>query len=76
MKLLNLARDTLLKPLQAVTGIVERRNTLPILSNVLLEVDGDEVHVRMRIEAELPELRLLLGLGGGVVELEDPQRPH
>ena len=27
----------LLKPLQAVTGIVERRHTLPILSNVLLE---------------------------------------
>ncbi len=43
MKLLNLARDTLLKPLQAVTGIVERRNTLPILSNVLLEVDGDKL---------------------------------
>jgi DNA polymerase-3 subunit beta len=43
MKLLNLARDTLLKPLQAVTGIVERRNTLPILSNVLLEVDGDRL---------------------------------
>ena len=30
-------RDSLLKPLQAVTGIVERRHTLPILSNVLLE---------------------------------------
>ena len=43
MKLLSLPRDTLLKPLQAVTGIVERRNTLPILSNVLLEVDGDRL---------------------------------
>jgi DNA polymerase-3 subunit beta len=30
-------RDTLLKPLAAVIGIVERRNTLPILSNVLLQ---------------------------------------
>jgi DNA polymerase-3 subunit beta len=30
-------RDALLKPLQAVTGIVEKRHTLPILSNVLLE---------------------------------------
>jgi DNA polymerase-3 subunit beta len=30
-------RDTLLKPLQTVTGIVERRHTLPILSNVLIE---------------------------------------
>jgi DNA polymerase-3 subunit beta len=31
-------RETLLKPLQAVSGIVERRQTLPILSNVLIEV--------------------------------------
>jgi len=43
MKLLSLPRDTLFKPLQAVTGIVERRSTLPILSNVLLEVDGDRL---------------------------------
>ena len=37
MKLVQLERDTLLKPLQAVTGIVEKRHTLPILSNVLIE---------------------------------------
>ncbi|MGH8693174.1 MAG: DNA polymerase III subunit beta [Burkholderiales bacterium] len=37
MKLLHLERDALLKPLQAVTGIVEKRHTLPILSNVLIE---------------------------------------
>jgi DNA polymerase-3 subunit beta len=37
MKLVQLERDALLKPLQAVTGIVEKRHTLPILSNVLLE---------------------------------------
>ncbi|MCP5149928.1 MAG: DNA polymerase III subunit beta [Ectothiorhodospiraceae bacterium] len=29
-------RETLLKPLQAVQGVVERRQTLPILANVLL----------------------------------------
>lgn len=40
MKILEIDRDTLLKPLQAVSGIVERRHTLPILSNVLLETDG------------------------------------
>ncbi len=34
-------RDTLLGPLQSVSGIVERRHTLPILSNVLLEKRGD-----------------------------------
>lgn len=37
MKLLQITRDALLKPLQIVTGIVEKRHTLPILSNVLLE---------------------------------------
>jgi DNA polymerase-3 subunit beta len=37
MKLVQLDRDALLKPLQAVTGIVEKRHTLPILSNVLIE---------------------------------------
>src|SRR3972149_1593884 len=33
-------REALLKPLQAVAGVVERRQTLPILSNVLLTVKG------------------------------------
>ena len=30
-------KETILKPLQIVTGIVERKQTLPILSNVLIE---------------------------------------
>ena len=30
-------RDQLLSPLQSVCGIVEKRHTLPILSNVLME---------------------------------------
>lgn len=37
MILIKTKRDTLLKPLQIVTGIVERRHTLPILSNVLIQ---------------------------------------
>lgn len=37
MKIIQADREALLKPLQAITGIVERRHTLPILSNVLLE---------------------------------------
>jgi DNA polymerase-3 subunit beta len=36
MILIKAQRDALLKPLQTVTGIVERRHTLPILSNVLI----------------------------------------
>jgi len=34
-------RDSLLKPVQAVVGVVERRQTMPILANVLLTV-GDK----------------------------------
>jgi len=37
MLLIQTDREALLKTLQAVTGIVERRHTLPILSNVLIE---------------------------------------
>lgn len=33
-------RDALLKPLQAVSGVVEKKQTLPILSNVLLTMQG------------------------------------
>lgn len=36
--------STLLGPLQFVTGIVERRHTLPILSNVLVEVTDHNVN--------------------------------
>jgi DNA polymerase-3 subunit beta len=43
MLILQAERDALLKPLLAVTGIVERRHTLPILSNVLIEKKGAEV---------------------------------
>src|SRR6266850_6797100 len=37
------ARDALLRPLQVVSGIVERRQTLPILANVLVRKDGEKV---------------------------------
>lgn len=36
-------REALLKPLQLVAGVVERRQTLPVLSNVLLVVDGQQL---------------------------------
>jgi DNA polymerase III subunit beta len=45
MKLLQIERDALLKPLQAVTGIVERRHTLPILSNVLIEREDEQLRL-------------------------------
>ena len=37
MVLVKAKRDELLGPLSAVGGIIERRHTLPILSNVLIE---------------------------------------
>ena len=43
MNLIKAQRDALLKPLQTVTGIVERRHTLPILSNVLINKTGSQV---------------------------------
>lgn len=45
MLILKAQRDSLLKPLQAVTGIVERRHTLPILSNVLLENQNGQTKI-------------------------------
>jgi DNA polymerase-3 subunit beta len=48
------ARDVLLKPLQAVMGVVERRQTMPILSNVLLVVrDGQLAVTATDLEVEL-----------------------
>lgn len=61
---INISRDTLLKPLSAVNGIVERRHTLPILSNLLLEgKDGTisltatdlEMQISMSVESETAE---------------------
>lgn len=37
------SREQLLKPLQQVAGVVERRQTLPVLSNILLVVDGTQL---------------------------------
>ena len=39
----SLSREHLLKPLQLVGGVVEKRQTLPVLSNVLLEVEGSQL---------------------------------
>jgi DNA polymerase-3 subunit beta len=43
MQLVKAPRDALLKPLQVVSGIVERRQTLPILANILVRKDGERV---------------------------------
>ena len=43
MQLVKATRDALLRPLQIVSGIVERRHTLPILANILIRKDGSKV---------------------------------
>ncbi len=47
-------REALLKPLQAVIGVVERRQTMPILANVLVVAKGNEVSITATdLEVEL-----------------------
>lgn len=64
MLLLEAERDALLLPLQAVTGIVEKRHTLPILSNVLIEKNAGllamtatdlEIQIRTSTQASATE---------------------
>jgi len=42
MQLVKSSRDNLLRPLQMVSGIVERRHTLPILANILIRKVGNQ----------------------------------
>ena len=54
-------REALLKPLQLVTGVVERRQTLPVLANLLIQADslglsltGTDLEVEMIARCEVP----------------------
>ena len=47
-------REKLLVPLQAVIGVVERRQTMPVLANVLLRAEDGRVAVTATdLEVEL-----------------------
>ena len=51
---LSASREALLQPLQAVIGVVERRQTMPILANVLLAAkDGQVAVTATDLEVEL-----------------------
>ncbi|NBO20995.1 MAG: DNA polymerase III subunit beta, partial [Rhodobacteraceae bacterium] len=43
---LSIERGTLLKALAQAQSVVERRNTIPILANVLIEAEGNQVSFR------------------------------
>ena len=55
-------RDILLKSLNFVQGVVEKKNTLPILSNVLLQVKDKKLSTgrQSRLKSELSLFRLNL----------------
>ncbi|MFN4324339.1 MAG: DNA polymerase III subunit beta [Azonexus sp.] len=63
MVLIKTQRDTLLAPLQSVSGIVERRHTLPILSNVLLEKRGGRLTL-LATDIEIQITTTTEGAGG------------
>jgi DNA polymerase-3 subunit beta len=51
---LSTSRESLLKPLQAVIGVVERRQTMPVLANVLLVADKNSLAITATdLEVEL-----------------------
>lgn len=54
MQLLQASRDVILKPLTTVSGIIERRNTMPILANILIRKEGNKVDfIGSDIEVEI-----------------------
>src|SRR5690242_4820663 len=60
--------DKLLAPLQQVTGIVERRHTLPILSNVLVSAGGGKVDfLATDLEVQVTSSAELDGIAEGTV---------
>ena len=57
---ISLSRDNILKPLQYVTGVVERKQNSPILSNLLVKIDknnlsltGTDLEVEMVINTQI-----------------------
>ena len=64
MQLVNTTRDELLRPLQVVSGIVERRHTLAILANLLFRKTGTAVSfVSTDIEIQITT-KANFGVGG------------
>ncbi|MDZ7661508.1 DNA polymerase III subunit beta [Thiohalophilus sp.] len=56
---ITLERESLLRPLQAVGSVVERRQTLPILSNILFSIDAGKLtltgtDLEVEMVAQLP----------------------
>jgi len=68
------SREALLKPLQLVAGVVERRQTLPVLSNVLMVLKGDQLSLTgTDLEVEIVG-RVPVEQGGAPGEITVPAR--
>ncbi len=69
-----ISREALLKPLQVVSGVVEKRQTLPVLSNLLVEVnDGKLTLTGTDLEVELTA-SVDIGNGANSGEVTVPAR--
>ena len=63
-------REVLLRPLQQVVGVVERRHTLPVLANVLIRVaDGQATFTTTDLEVELSARMAVEGAAPGDVTI-------
>ena len=72
---LTIERETLLKPLQLVIGVVERKQTLPILSNVLLSTQDNQLSITgTDLEVELVGQTLLVQNDMGSNQITVPGR--
>lgn len=70
----SISRDNLVKSLNLVAGVVERRQTLPILANVLMVLDGDRLSLTgTDLEVELVG-RVQLDKAGDSGEVTIPAR--
>jgi len=70
----SVTRETLLKPLQLAAGVVERRQTLPVLSNVLIRLQGNNLSLTgTDLEVELVG-RIMLDAAGEDGEITVPAR--
>ena len=64
MLILEASRDELLKPFQTVAGVVEKRSTLPVLSNVLIEGEGGRTTIlgtdlEIQISTDGPQMPMM-----------------
>lgn len=70
----SVSREALLRPLQLVAGVVEKRQTLPALANVLVVLDGDQLSLTgTDLEVEIVG-RVILESGGVDGEITVPAK--